>query len=93
MGLDLWIELNRQITSLAQTLVIFRPVDHAVSCLIKLVPSRSLEKRNDKHSSSDLCNKVDLTYDFAFVDEESFNNYNPKAFSDLVNIFRQQKNG
>ena len=41
-------------------------------------PSSALNKCNDKHSSGDVCNKIGLTYDFVFVDEESFNNYNPK---------------
>jgi type III restriction enzyme len=38
-------------------------------------------------------NKVqsEITYDFVFVDEESFNQYQPKSFSSLVNSFRQYK--
>ena len=34
-----------------------------------------------------------VTYDFVFVDEESFNNYSPKSFADLVANFRQYKDG
>ena len=33
----------------------------------------------------------DVTYDFVFVDEESFNKYSPKSFADLVANFRQYK--
>ncbi len=33
----------------------------------------------------------DVVYDFVFVDEESFKNYRPKSFSDLVANFRQYK--
>lgn len=33
----------------------------------------------------------DVVYDFVFVDEESFENYRPKSFSDLVANFRQYK--
>ena len=33
----------------------------------------------------------DVTYDFVFVDEESFNSYSPKSFSDLAANFRQYK--
>jgi type III restriction enzyme len=33
----------------------------------------------------------DVVYDFVFVDEESFKNYRPKSFSDLVTNFRQYK--
>ena len=33
----------------------------------------------------------DVTYDFVFVDEESFKKYSPKSFADLVNNFRQYK--
>ena len=38
-------------------------------------------------------NKVqsEITYDFVFVDEESFNQYQPKSFGSLVNSFRQYK--
>ena len=35
----------------------------------------------------------DVTYDFVFVDEESFNSYGPKSFADLVANFRQYKDG
>jgi type III restriction enzyme len=35
----------------------------------------------------------DVTYDFVFVDEESFKSYNPKSFSDLAANFRQYKDG
>ncbi|MEH6575680.1 MAG: DEAD/DEAH box helicase family protein [Amphritea sp.] len=35
----------------------------------------------------------DVTYDFVFVDEESFNRYSPKSFGDLVSSFRQYKEG
>ena len=35
----------------------------------------------------------DVTYDFVFVDEESFKKYNPKSFTDLVANFRQYKEG
>ena len=34
-----------------------------------------------------------VTYDFVFVDEESFNSYSPKSFADLVANFRQYKDG
>ena len=34
----------------------------------------------------------DVTYDFVFVDEDSFNNYSPKSLSDLVANFSQYKN-
>lgn len=33
----------------------------------------------------------DVTYDFVFIDEESFNKYSPKSFTDLVSNFRQYK--
>ena len=33
----------------------------------------------------------DMTYDFVFVDEESFNSYSPKCFADLAANFRQHK--
>ena len=33
----------------------------------------------------------DVKYDFVFVDEESFNKYSPKSFSELVTNFRQHK--
>lgn len=33
----------------------------------------------------------DATYDFVFVDQESFKKYNPKSFADLVANFRQYK--
>ena len=33
----------------------------------------------------------DVTYDFVFVDEESFKKYSPKSFTDLVANFRQYK--
>ena len=33
----------------------------------------------------------DVTYDFVFVDEESFKKYNPKSFADLAANFRQYK--
>jgi type III restriction enzyme len=32
-----------------------------------------------------------VTYDFAFVDEESFKKYNPKTFSQLLHAFRKFK--
>jgi len=35
----------------------------------------------------------DVTYDFVFVDEEGFNSYSPKSFSDLAANFRQYKDG
>jgi type III restriction enzyme len=35
----------------------------------------------------------DVTYDFVFVDEESFSSYSPKSFSDLAANFRQYKDG
>jgi type III restriction enzyme len=35
--------------------------------------------------------KSDTTYDFVYVDEESFNRYKPKSFSDLLNNFIQYK--
>ena len=35
----------------------------------------------------------EVTYDFVFVDEESFNKYRPKLFADLVANFRQYKEG
>ena len=35
----------------------------------------------------------DVTYDFVFVDEESFNRYSPKSFADLFSNFRQYKEG
>ena len=41
--LSLITDPNRQITPLAQALVIFCPVDHPVLRLIKLVPSRCVE--------------------------------------------------
>jgi type III restriction enzyme len=34
-----------------------------------------------------------VTYDFVFVDEESFKTYSPKSFADLVANFRQYKDG
>ncbi|MFK5980954.1 MAG: DEAD/DEAH box helicase family protein [Rhizobiaceae bacterium] len=33
----------------------------------------------------------DVTYDFVFVDQESFEKYNPNSFADLVTNFRQYK--
>ena len=33
----------------------------------------------------------DVTYDFVFVDEESFKSYSPKSFADLAANFRQYK--
>ena len=33
----------------------------------------------------------DVTYDFIFVDEESFKKYNPKSFAELISNFRQYK--
>jgi type III restriction enzyme len=38
-------------------------------------------------------NKVqsEIKYDFVFVDEEGFNQYQPKTFGSLVNSFRQYK--
>jgi DNA or RNA helicases of superfamily II len=33
----------------------------------------------------------EITYDFVFVDEESFNQYQPKSFRSLVNSFRQYR--
>ena len=41
--LSLITDPNRQITPLAQALVLFRPVDHPVLRLIKRVPSRCVE--------------------------------------------------
>ena len=35
----------------------------------------------------------DVSYDFVFVDEESFNRYSPKSFADLATNFRQYKEG
>jgi type III restriction enzyme len=35
--------------------------------------------------------KSDTNYDFVYVDEESFNRYKPKSFSDLLSGFRQYK--
>jgi len=35
----------------------------------------------------------EVKYDFVFVDEESFNKYSPKSFSELVSNFRQYKEG
>ncbi|MCR9193755.1 MAG: DEAD/DEAH box helicase family protein [Hyphomonas sp.] len=35
----------------------------------------------------------DVTYDFVFVDEESFGSYSPKSFADLAANFRQYKDG
>src|SRR6266850_712155 len=35
--------------------------------------------------------KSDITYDFVYVDEESFNRYKPKSFSDLLNNFTQYR--
>lgn len=35
----------------------------------------------------------DVTYDFVFVDEESFKKYSPKSFADLADNFRQYKEG
>ena len=35
----------------------------------------------------------DVTYDFVFVDEESFKQYSPKSFADLAANFRQYKEG
>jgi type III restriction enzyme len=35
--------------------------------------------------------KKDTNYDFVYVDEESFNRYKPKSFSDLLSGFRQYK--
>lgn len=37
--------------------------------------------------------QTDVTYDFVFVDEESFNGYKPKSFADLAVNFRQFKEG
>lgn len=34
-----------------------------------------------------------VTYDFVFVDEESFSSYSPKSFADLLANFRQYKDG
>ena len=33
----------------------------------------------------------EIKYDFVFVDEESFNQYQPKSFRSLVNSFRQYR--
>ena len=33
----------------------------------------------------------DVTFDFVFVDQESFDKYSPKSFGDLVTNFRQYK--
>jgi len=33
----------------------------------------------------------DVTYDFVYVDEEGFTNYEPKSFADLLAIFREYK--
>ena len=33
----------------------------------------------------------DVTYDFVFVDQESFEKYNPKSFTELAANFRQYK--
>ena len=35
----------------------------------------------------------DVTYNFVFVDEESFTSYSLKSFADLVANFRQYKDG
>ncbi len=35
----------------------------------------------------------DVTYDFVFVNEESFSSYSPKTFADLIANFRQYKDG
>ncbi len=35
----------------------------------------------------------EVIYDFVFVDEEGFNKYSPKSFSELVTSFRQYKGG
>ena len=35
--------------------------------------------------------QLDVTYDFVFVDEESFKKYSPKSFADLAANFRQYK--
>lgn len=35
----------------------------------------------------------DVSYDFVFVDEESFKKYNPKSFAHLADNFRQYKEG
>ena len=34
-----------------------------------------------------------VSYDFVFVDEESFNRYSPKSFAELGANFRQYKEG
>ena len=34
-----------------------------------------------------------VSYDFVFVDEESFNRYSPKSFAELAASFRQYKEG
>jgi type III restriction enzyme len=33
----------------------------------------------------------DVTYDFAYVDEESFEKYKPKSFADVLASFREYK--
>jgi len=35
----------------------------------------------------------EVTFDFVFVDEESFDKYSPKTFSELTANFRQYKDG
>ncbi len=35
--------------------------------------------------------QTDIIYDFVFVDEESFNQYKPKNFADLISGFREYK--
>jgi len=37
--------------------------------------------------------EADSTYDFVFVDEESFGRYDPKSFKDLLDGFREYKDG
>jgi type III restriction enzyme len=33
----------------------------------------------------------DVTYDFVYVDQESFEKYNPKSFKQLIDGFREYK--
>ena len=37
--------------------------------------------------------QADVTYDFVYVDEESFEKYKPKSFADLRASFREYKEG
>jgi len=35
--------------------------------------------------------QADIKYDYVFVDEESFNKYQPKSFKELISGFREYR--